>query len=475
MCSLHFKPADGYVGDIIPFFSDGEYHAFYLKRQEGREDSPGVQLLIWAHAVSTDLVHWEELPNALGVGGHEDPDSKGCWTGSVIEGEGTFHIFYTGYSAGEGKYPPQTICHATSRDLIHWKKDPTNPIIVPETKWYENDDWRDPFVFRNGLENCYWMLVTARVRDGSTPRRGCIALAKSKDLKSWIVHPPLWKPYLVYAPECPDLFRMGKRWYLIFSNVETRYRFAKELTGPWLSFPVESFDSERFYAAKTLTDGKRRLLLGWMPSQKGGRDDGQWEWGGHMALPREIFVQPDGSLGIRCPEEIVRQFKDDIIRRGLPVQYEVGTGSWSINDRSYIGRAEDGSAIIRFPNIPDDYLLEAKVTLDSAAASAGFMLRMSERLESGYTLTLEPYAHRVAFRYWRTWGDAAPHIERPLDISPGKPIGCQVFVEETLLEAFFNEQIVLSARMYNFATGQLCLFAQNGEASFAGLHLTKRS
>ncbi len=103
------------------------------------------------------------------------------------------------------------------------------------------------------------------------------------------------------------------------------------------------------------------------------------------------------------------------------------------------------------------------------------MLRMSERLESGYTLTLEPYAHRAAFRYWRTWGDPTPHIERPLDISPGKPIGCQVFVEDTLLEAFFNEQIVLSARMYNFKTGQLCLSAQNGEANFAGLRLAKRS
>jgi len=227
-----------------------------------------------------------------------------------------------------------------------------------------------------------------------------------------MVHPALWKPYLAYAPECPDLFRMDEKWYLIFSNVETRYRFAEQLTGPWLSFPVESFDSERFYAAKTLTDGKRRLLLGWIPSQKGGRDDGQWEWGGHMALPRKIFVQPDDSLGIRCPEEIVTEFKDDIIKPGVPIQYEIGTGSWSIKDGSYIGRAEDGSAIVRFPDIPDNYLLEAKVTLDSAAASAGFMLRMSERLESGYTLTLEPYAHRAAFRYWRTWGDATPHIER---------------------------------------------------------------
>ena len=36
---LHFKPTDGCVGDIIPFYDDGEYHVFYLKRLEGLNDS----------------------------------------------------------------------------------------------------------------------------------------------------------------------------------------------------------------------------------------------------------------------------------------------------------------------------------------------------------------------------------------------------------------------------------------------------
>lgn len=473
MRSLHFKPADGYVGDVIPFYWNGKYDVFYLKRQEGRDDSPSTQPLIWAHAVSTDLVHWEEMPNALETGRPGDPDSGGCWTGSVIERDGKFHIFYTGHNALKEKYPPQTVCHATSHDLIRWNKDPANPIMVPDPAWYENDDWRDPFVFWNERDECYWMLVTARVKDAPTPRRGCIAVAESKDLKNWRIHPPLWKPYLVYAPECPDLFRMDGRWYLIFSNVETRYRFSEDLMGPWLRFPVESFDSERFYAAKTLDDGKRRLLLGWISSQKGGRDEGTWEWGGHMALPREIFAQPDGSLGIRCPEEIVRALKEGVIEPDLPLRYEVGTASWSIKNGILVGSAEEGFAFIRFPNVPDDYLLKATVTIDSMAASAGFMLRTSEKLEGGYTLSLEPSAHRVAFRYWRTWGDPQPHIERPLDISPGQPIDCQVFVEDTILEAFFNEKTVISARTYNFREGELCLFVQNGKARFAHLRLAK--
>jgi len=463
---MHFKPVHGHVGDVIPYYWNGKYHAFYLKRQVGRD-------LEWAHAVSTDLVHWEELLMAIETGGPEDPDASGCWTGSVIQHEGTFHMFYTGHNSGRGKYPPQTICHATSSDLIRWKKDPSNPILLPDPAWYENDDWRDPFVFWSSEEKCYWMLITARVKDAPTPRRGCVALAKSRNLKTWKIHPPLWTPYLVYAPECPDLFHIGRRWYLVFSNIETRYRSAESLEGPWTRFQLESFDSQRFYAAKTLSDGERRLLLGWIPSQEGERDEGRWEWGGHMAFPREIVVQPDGSLGVRCPREIVEAYRQIIIKPGLPVEYEVATGSWSVKNGIFVGTMKDGFGFVRLPHVPDDYRLEAALTINSSAASAGFMFRVCDTLETGYSLSLEPFAHRVAFRYWQTWGEPQPHVERPVEILPIQPVKCQIFVQGTILEAFFNDRVSIAARMYNCRKGQLCLFVQNGQARFEDLCLAK--
>jgi len=479
---MHFRPADGHVGDVIPFYWNGEYHAFYLKRQLNDPIN-----LPWAHAVSTDLVHWNELPVALEIGGPEDPDAESCATGSVIEHKGIFHIFYTGFNPGRRNYPPQTICHATGLDLIHWKKDLSNPILVPDRTWYENDDWRDPFIFWNEEEKCYWMLICARVKDAPTPKRGCIAVAKSRDLAKWVVYPPLWSPYLIYAPECPDLFRANGWWYLIFSNVETRYRMAESLRGPWLRSPVEALDDSRFYAAKTLSNGQRRFLLGWIPSQEGERDEGRWEWGGHMAVPREIVVQPDGSLGVRCPREILEAFKRIIIKPGLLIQYEVGTGFWSTNNEGLVGSMKDGSAFVKLPQAPDDYFLETTITLDSSIASAGFMFRMSDTLETGYTLTVEPFAHRAAFRYWRTWGDTEliwnipmwsspqPPVERPLDVQPGKPLNCKIIVMGTILEAFFNDQIAMSARMYNHRKGRLCLFVQNGQARFENLYLAETS
>ncbi len=461
--ALHFKPPDGHVGDVIPFYWNGEYHAFYLRRRTGRG-------MPYAHAVSTDLVHWRELPIAVEPGPPGAPDSGDCWTGSVIERNGSFHLFYTGHNDGKAGFPQQTTCHATSRDLVVWEKDLRNPVIVADPRWYERDDWRDPFVFWNSDEGCYWALITARLKEGPTPRRGCIAVAKSPDLDSWEAQGPLWTPFLVYAPECPDLFRLGPRWYLVFSTMETRFRFAERIEGPWLSPATESVDDVRFYAAKTLSDGSRRLLLGWIPSQQGEKDEGAWEWGGHMGFPRELSAQPDGQLAVRCPPEIEAAFPQ-VVDPTKVSDYKVLTGRWSVSPSEIRGEALDGMGLVSLQAIPDDYYLDVEVTLASKAASAGFLLRMTDSFDAGYSLTLEPSKYRVGFRYWQTWGDQPPHVQRTVDIEPDRPVRCQLFVEDTILEAFFNEQVALSARMYNHRRGSLCLLVQNGEARFKGLRM----
>ena len=118
--SVFYKPSDGFVGDVIPFYWDGVYHAFYLKAplpplRDGAHHTP------YAHVASRDLVHWEELPLAIEPGPPGSPDSVSCFTGSVIERDGAFYMFYTGFP-GEDK--PQTVCLAKSSDLINWEQRP---------------------------------------------------------------------------------------------------------------------------------------------------------------------------------------------------------------------------------------------------------------------------------------------------------------------------------------------------------------
>jgi len=264
---------------------------------------------------------------------------------------------------------------------------------------------------------------------------------------------------------------------LIFSYLRTRYRVAESLKGPWLSYPVESFESTAFYAAKTISNEHRRLLLGWIASKEGEQDEGRWRWAGQMAAPREITAQPDGSLGVRCPEEVVEAFRKVTIQPGMPIQHEILTGSWSTTKGSLVGELEDGFAITKLQRAPDDYFLKTILRLNSIVTSAGFIIRASDKLTSGYVLALEPFSQKITFQYWRHPGgfleDPQPCVEQSLVIKTGQPIECRIIVEGTILEAFFDEKTSLTTRMYNYKKGQLYLFVENGQAKFDNLLLTE--
>ncbi|MGO9920929.1 MAG: glycosylase [Isosphaeraceae bacterium] len=52
----------------------------------------------------------------------------------LVDREGIYHLWYTGYA---GDHPPtMSLGHATSRDGIHWERDPGNPIFT--ASWVED-------------------------------------------------------------------------------------------------------------------------------------------------------------------------------------------------------------------------------------------------------------------------------------------------------------------------------------------------
>ncbi|MGV3723998.1 MAG: GH32 C-terminal domain-containing protein [Actinomycetota bacterium] len=468
---MRFTPSQGHVGDPVPFHHEGAYHLFYLRRLPGEN---GPERCPWGHAVSRDLRQWEALPDAFSPGPEGSPDSGGCWTGSVVEREGVFHAFYTGHAPGHPSRP-QSVCVATSRDLIHWEKFASNPVLLPDARWYEPSDWRDPFVFWHPGERQYWMLITARLRrPAAAPRRGCIAVATSPDLAAWQVRGPLWAPFSMHAPECPDLWRDGDAWRLLYSNGATRARTAASLEGPWVPCVREDVDGRWFYAAKCFhvpsAGGDRHVLVGWIPSREGDVDAGARQWGGAMGLPREATTIGPGGLGWRVAEEVQNAWS-----RPLPdLHLQSVTGRWSRPPEGPRVDARDGMALALAHGVPPSFRLESYVELspdgDADAfrrTSAGFVVRYGKDGESGYVLALDPARQQVLIRPWSRWGDAEPICSQPASLLHGRPIHVDLYLDGSLLEVFVDDQVVLSTRCYDHTAGSLGFWAQDGAAVFS--------
>ena len=83
------------------------------------------------------LVAWTPIPeNPVFAGtGRDTWDRKIRERGYILVGDdGTYHLWYTGYAAD--RPPTMSLGHATSRDGIHWTRDPANPIFTGS--WVED-------------------------------------------------------------------------------------------------------------------------------------------------------------------------------------------------------------------------------------------------------------------------------------------------------------------------------------------------
>jgi beta-fructofuranosidase len=208
----HFLPPANWMNDPNGLLQwKGQYHLFYQYNPDG----PVHERIHWGHAVSSDLVHWADLPIALApTPGRADAD--GCWSGCAIDNHGIPTLIYSGVH-------PQVVCLATGDDdLLTWEYYPGNPVIAgPPAEFLAGTGghFRDPFVWKEGDS---WYLLIGSKREGVG---GMLRLYRSPDLTTWhylypllvgdasILH-PVWMGVMW---ECPDFLTFGDRRVLLFS------------------------------------------------------------------------------------------------------------------------------------------------------------------------------------------------------------------------------------------------------------------
>jgi fructan beta-fructosidase len=279
---FHFSPAKDWMNDPNGLvYYQGEWHLFYQYHPGGDTWGP----MYWAHAVSTDLVHWRDLPIAL------EPDDKGyIYSGSaVVDANNTSGLFPRGqgglvamftYHSKDGQ-ESQAIAYSADRGRT-WTKAANNPVIPnPGVR-----DFRDPKVFWYEPQRKWVMVLGGDV----------VRIYSSKNLREWTQESTVDG----YGGEMPDLFGLpaGNQTRWVLSLGGTRYLvgdFDGHRFKPTQDTKPADF-SHDFYAAQSwdnAPDG-RRYWIGWMDNWSyAEKAPTAPPWRGQMTEPRTVALAPD--------------------------------------------------------------------------------------------------------------------------------------------------------------------------------------
>jgi fructan beta-fructosidase len=229
---FHFTPAKNWMNDpngLVDY--QGEHHLFYQYNPFGTTWAPTIS---WGHAVSTDWVHWRELPVAIPA-----TNTVSIFSGSAVvdqkntSGFGTsgnpplvaiYCVNYRTASADprDGSVIPagtqaEDIAFSTDRGRT-WTPYANNPVINPvKDPSIDPTNFRDPKVFWYEPTQ-QWIMAVALSSQHQ------IRFYSSTDLKSW-THLSDFGPANAIGGvwECPDMFELpvmdgapsDKKWVLV--------------------------------------------------------------------------------------------------------------------------------------------------------------------------------------------------------------------------------------------------------------------
>lgn len=235
---VHYHPKTGWMNDPNGLnFNGKEYNMFYQYYPSDTVWGP----MHWGHAVSKDLIKWEEKDIAL------YPDHLGMnFSGSaVIDKDNTSGFFskntpidkrevliYTSHYEKNGKREEmQSVAYLL--DNGNYKRYENNPVIAGNNR----KDFRDPKVFYYEKDKKWVMIVSAAQK---------AELYESKNLKDWKLLSEFNYDFgFKHTWECPDLIQVDGKWILVGSIINEDERIKSVV-----AYFVGEFDGKKFVPDK---------------------------------------------------------------------------------------------------------------------------------------------------------------------------------------------------------------------------------
>lgn len=282
---IHFSAHLGWINDPNGLiYKDGLYHLYF----QYNPFSTRWNNMSWGHAVSRDLLRWQERDVAM------LPDEDGAiFSGSAIEKDGAIHYFYTRASRLEEKEEKNryfTQRHAISTDGGD-RLEKTGDVVP-----YIYPDSRDPKVFWDERTGSYVMVLWLREDE--------FGFLRSDDLESWTLTGTTRLPG---GWECPDLFRFKENDILFSADgtYESGIFDGKNFTSSGKGGRL--YQSELYYAAQSWSGvGDKVLLIAWMRTRTQGLSTGI------MSVPRLLQQDGDKLLSSFAPELYANLVESDV-------------------------------------------------------------------------------------------------------------------------------------------------------------------
>lgn len=352
---VHFSPKEKWTNDPNGMvYYKGVYHLFFQYYPKDIVWGP----MHWGHAVSSDLVHWRQLPIAL------YPDSLGyIFSGSAVvdykntsgfgkNGKIPLVAIFTHHDpklekAGSNKFQNESIAYSLDEGKT-WTKYAGNPVLKnPGIR-----DFRDPKVSWYAPGHKWLMTLATKDR---------VTFYSSPDLKNWIkesefgqsagAHGGVW--------ECPDLFPLtldGKTMWVLLVSINP----GGPNGGSATQYFIGNFDGKTFtpmnsrtkwidygpddYAGVTWGNtGSRKIFLGWMSNWLYANQVPTKTWRNAMTIPRELALKRVGddilltSIPVKEIAGIsLKPVKNPSLKIGVPSQFMLSFSAGEIMDYTVV-------------------------------------------------------------------------------------------------------------------------------------------
>ncbi len=506
--TTYYKPYAGYVGDPMPFYDarTREFRIGYL--QDYRPNPVGTYHPIWG-VRTTDAARYESLGELIPCGGLQEQDAAlgtGCFVYDSVQS--LYYCFYTGHkyavSAGENR---EAVQYATSPDFRTWTKN-TAFVLRGNDYGYSSVDFRDPCVFRDEAGQ-YHLLVSTKQGN-----KGVLAEFTSVDLRHWthagVFMSMMWDRFY----ECPDVFRMGEWWYLVYSDqtVVRRVQYFKARTldelkactaadaGLWPDAHEGFLDSRGFYAGKTASDGTTRYIWGWCPTRNGKDNTAtqtsatqSLDWAGTLVAHR-LLQHEDGSLTL-VPVEAIRQkyTSEQPVCLTTPESSLTTPESTPLNSTQSLTTPEptlvspdslltlSAGTHVLFPRLGYHNRLSLTVRTQGSEDHFGLSFRrgtsMTSRADSSvyYTLSVHPESPTTRKINFEQEGEGGigfvPDIDSYVFATPAdNTYHIEIFTDNSVLVLYINDVLCYTNRIYGIARNCWSVNAYTGTITLSDIH-----